>query len=200
MKIDFSIGLEPSSDFKRIAKELINNYVINAGVETYQIIDIEFYYFGDKHKDTTVHKAEQQKIAGNWYIHPSGIDITFGTPESYGGILIRSIKKVSSNEYILGPLKTLGELFTNVSSIYDSHFTFGLIPSENTEEPNIISGNRIGLNPKIHQEWYSKPYRFIGDLSKNHKFKNKTNLLLSALQIGVIDQDEATEIMGYSIG
>ena len=60
----------------------------------YRIGEIEFYYYDEEnHPDIFCHIAEPQKTKGCWYIHQSGMDITFGDGKNFGGILIRAIVK-----------------------------------------------------------------------------------------------------------
>jgi hypothetical protein len=44
-----------------------------------------------QHPDEYAHQHAEQAKSNTWYFHGSGLDITFGDKEIYGGILIRSI-------------------------------------------------------------------------------------------------------------
>ena len=80
------------SSFEKIAKTLFGDYHIQKGTKTYELMEIEFYLFSERHKDIITYPRKNDK-AGMWFFHMSGVDITFGTTDKnvYGGILIRSI-------------------------------------------------------------------------------------------------------------
>ena len=101
---------EPSaieSNFKSIAKNLLNNFVIRKGDKLYRMVEIEFYY---NLTDTAHITYERMTEAGEWFNHDFGVDLTFKSNEkSYGGILIRSIE--CDGKFCNGPLKTRALLF-----------------------------------------------------------------------------------------
>nr|CAG8508502.1 8205_t:CDS:2 [Entrophospora candida] len=105
--------------FKKIAEYLINDVILYLPKnKKYQIIELEFYFNTLEnnsnnnvllHCDPYSHQHEHQKTSGEWYFHRvgkfgyrggtrKGIDITFGNENAYGGILIRSIKRIIDNE------------------------------------------------------------------------------------------------------
>ena len=108
--------------FEKIAKELFCNYHIVKGENTYDFLEIEFYFYSPNHRDLITYPRNSSK-PGMWFFHMSGVDITFGTdvkegehPLMYGGILVRSIVKTKGGnsslpEYICGPMKCVDELF-----------------------------------------------------------------------------------------
>ncbi|MDY5356338.1 MAG: hypothetical protein SPG52_00125, partial [Candidatus Cryptobacteroides sp.] len=62
-------------------------------------------------KDKTI-TYKRIACAGQWYFHSSGVDICFeSTYESYGGILIRAIKDMTSGKAICGPYNVMDTLF-----------------------------------------------------------------------------------------
>jgi hypothetical protein len=71
--------------------------------ERYRLVEIEFYYHGTKHLDPFAHQHPLQQTSGRWYFHRDGeqyrggsfkgLDLTFGSGDSFGGILIRSIMR-----------------------------------------------------------------------------------------------------------
>lgn len=108
--------------FDEMAKQLFCNYHIVKGENTYDILEIEFYFYSPKHRDLITYPRKSTK-PGMWFFHMSGVDITFGTdlkegepPLMYGGILIRSIVKTKGDgselpKYICGPMNCVDELF-----------------------------------------------------------------------------------------
>lgn len=181
MEIDFSID-EANIDegFQRIANDLLNNWVIKVEDALYRITEIEFYYRDEarKHDDSYVHGHKIQKQKGKWYFHGSGIDLTFGDGEAYGGILIRAICQVNEGKgkYCYGPLNCILEIFSNLSSIYKPEMSFCLIPANDDlfEQEKPIRAQRVGLNPKNNQEMWNKYYRFL--VMPKQKHADKTGI------------------------
>lgn len=63
MEIDFTINVEAiDNDFKRIANDLLNNWVLKVEDALYRITELEFYYTnGKSHNDTYIHGHDLQK-------------------------------------------------------------------------------------------------------------------------------------------
>ena len=125
---------EFQSDFDRIAKVLLNHTELITRENTYRIREIEFYYYSDIHTDFYCHKNERQLTNQKFYFHrfkdyekyerlkQKGIDITVGNGESiFGGILIRAIENVKTNEIITG----IGNLTNQIIS--DINGTFSIL-------------------------------------------------------------------------
>lgn len=183
LTIDESTHESIKDSFARIAEELMNKWIIMAGSNEYRIAELEFYYNSDSHPDWYSHKHELQKTREKWYFHPSGIDITCGNGTAYGGILIRAICNIKTDEYFYGPLKLLTELFNTIPNILSLENTFGLIHYKDGklkhEVP--IPAPRIGLNKmkdqielnkdKNQKGYYDRPYRFLIMPEKEHREK-----------------------------
>lgn len=169
------------ASFQRIAKELLNNYVIMSNHVPYRITEIEFYINSADHGDDYTHSHPLQKTKGKWYMHGSGMDITCGSDDFYGGILIRAIYNLDNSihekdRYIYGPIKIVAELFKNLDSVLLHSFPFGLVKDESNlikekEEP--IAAPRIGLNEKNNPDMHKKHYRFLVMPKKQHGEKTK---------------------------
>jgi hypothetical protein len=88
--------------FQRIAEVLLLRTVLVVAGEAYEMCEIEFYLHGEGHPDPFTHGQALQRSSGRWYFHKSGdsyrggtykgLDITFGPPEVFGGILLRSLR------------------------------------------------------------------------------------------------------------
>ena len=61
--------------FDAIAKKLFNEFHIKKGDSTYDFLEIEFYYFEERHPDYITYPRTISK--GKWFFHPSGMDISF---------------------------------------------------------------------------------------------------------------------------
>lgn len=60
--------------FKEVAQKLMSEYAIKKGDDYYQMVEIEFYWYSPNHPDLSVYPRNSK--AGNWYLHPNGVDIT----------------------------------------------------------------------------------------------------------------------------
>lgn len=98
----------------------MSEYAIKKGGDFYQLVEIEFYWYSPNHPDLSVYP--RKSAAGNWFLHPSGVDITlqsdvdkeiselrnewneakkdqtadYSEKYSYGGILIRTLRKLTT--------------------------------------------------------------------------------------------------------
>lgn len=93
--------------FDKIAKILLNKVAICKGEKIFYIKDIEFYLYENNHRDIVTYPRICK--AGQWFFHPSGIDISFESSVDvksndyelfqpilredafFGGVLIRAI-------------------------------------------------------------------------------------------------------------
>ena len=196
MAIDLTIGADNiDSDYKRISFDLLNKWVIKFGTYRYRICEIEFYLKSETHNDAYTHGHPLQKEKGRWYFHPSGVDITFGSDGSYGGILIRALYNIDNGDYIYGPLNCVTELFSNIENIYETKLSFGLIPVDQSDVKieNPIAAPRVGLNPLKDIDKHKALYRYL--IMPKRKHAEKTIIVESMLQQGY-PADEINNIWG----
>ena len=71
---DDSVKGQGFNVFKEIATKLMSEYAIKKGNDYYQMVEIEFYWYSSNHPDLSVYP--RKSAAGNWLLHPSGVDIT----------------------------------------------------------------------------------------------------------------------------
>ena len=95
LKVNFENKQTILSDFELIAEKFKSGICIKINTSYYRIIDFEFYAFSENFPDAQTHKSHQQLENGKIYLHSSGIDITFGDGNNYGGILIRGVVLVN---------------------------------------------------------------------------------------------------------
>lgn len=119
--------------FDKIAEILLNKVAICKGEKIFYIKDIEFYLYENNHRDIVTYPRICK--AGQWFFHPSGIDISFESSVDvksndyelfqpilrddafFGGVLIRAIypaDKAPSDAYkynLDGPHKVEWALF-----------------------------------------------------------------------------------------
>jgi hypothetical protein len=165
----------------KISKEILQNYYIQFNEkDIWDIIEIEFYYHSEFHKDIYAHVHSIGDLpfyeTGQFRIHGAGIDIAISDSEkkSYGGILIRTIEK-KSEERIEGPVKVCDAIIKNMGNVEGSSISF--VKRENPISINIYQAPRVGLIPKkdsyLEEEFkfLVEDYRFFTDLKlKNEKY------------------------------
>lgn len=195
----------PVNDFKSIAQSLLNDKVLFVADNYYRFTCIEFYYFETgHHADIYSHQHDNQKTNGKWYFHGSGLDITFGSEHTYGGILIRGIKNLSDGKYINGPILCVQELFNNLGSVQDDrrfNFYIAEIPQNISlliEKEKVYNSRRVGLNEKmdksVNSRFYNSHYRFYINPKETQKDKGK--IAIDLLSQGY-SESEINELFGY---
>lgn len=174
---------------------LDRNY--NTPERNYRIIEAEYYLRSEEHPDPYVHCAPDQANVCTWYLHKapkqfksfragtfSGLDITFGRNAAndkdasitYGGILIRSLIRLSDDTTIEGPCNCVRELMSAIG-IHNNISGFGEIiagqdvfmcaiklsrydHADNLQQneqgrqiilPTIYTSRRVGLNRDKYQ-------------------------------------------------
>lgn len=162
----------PEPEMHNIADYLMNKCLFQVNVQRYRISELEFYINGNAHPDPYAHQHKRQQTAGEWYFHGSGIDITMGSDEYHGGILLRALMKQSEeNQYFYGPLNILTELFSQFGTIKNNSIQFGLVEAK-LEKEKIYPAPRVGLSNKS-LFYRKKLYRFFIYPSKTHADKTK---------------------------
>ena len=167
--------------FKRIANEILLNYKLIVGSSIFEIVEIEFYFYCESHKDVFAHEHEIAE-AGRLRLHGAGLDIVFSSnEEEYGGILIRSIKNVNKNKYINGPWNSAKKIISCIN-LLDLNAAIKFKKHEKPKISEIIQGKRIGLKKLVKSsddngiEMKEMEYRFVTDLVVENKLKNKEKL------------------------
>ncbi len=202
----------------------MNQCILCAGKNKYELMEIEFYFNDNlNHQDTNTHGCKTQKQSNAWYLHQhkncadfksgnyKGLDITFGDKNSYGGILIRGIKKISGDNVIAGPSKCVDEIMDSLNIDKSSISEFGnMILGKNISELKdlnikkidkdfaniLLRSSRFGLVKT--DEYCSYPYRYIKndvEYRKHSNFKEKTLVNYYSLALGV-DENVIKEFSG----
>ena len=84
-----------------IARALIRDVELVVAGRALRVEEAEAYYFGPGLRDPFAHRHPAQARAGRWYFHRAGrsyrggsfkgLDLTFGPPGAFGGVLIRTL-------------------------------------------------------------------------------------------------------------
>src|SRR5689334_5352605 len=89
--------------FREIAGLLLGRATLFVAGRPHRFTELEMYWNGLAHGDPFTHGDPVQRQLGAWYFHRSGgryrggtykgLDIAFGNPEAFGGILIRGLER-----------------------------------------------------------------------------------------------------------
>lgn len=188
-------------DFLTIARKLMNNTMLHVNHAKYRIVEIEFYLYSESHPDVCTHRHPDQLEYEKWYFHRAslkpgakykggtfkGLDMTFGNGKDHGGILIRSVIDLSTQQIYEGPCvtvnrilqecktKTISELVDEINlDTYTEDKLYISSPINNKEFENmpISKGPRIGLTTKKEgsEHYVNRNYRFAaGTFIKKRK-------------------------------
>ncbi len=211
------------NDFERIAEKFCKDIYIKINRNSYRIVDFEFYAYSDNFPDPQTHKNRMQLENSKFYLHSSGVDITFGDGNNYGGILIRGIVKMFdgagqesgfSKEQFDGPQNVATELFSNLNNLTNSEQNeISLIDIDGRNQDacyypaiHLLKIKRVGLTPKEQDKenyYMDLPLRYIAVLKPSEKFKQKINGKENLLKEEVANQrltiEDALKILGYKI-
>lgn len=203
--------------FDKLATCLMNYLVLQVGENSYRIVECEIYY-NDKnridgkksiHPDPYVHGEDQQLTYGKLYLNKvGGLDITFGSEKQkiYGGILIRGIRKLFTEEYTSQVTKITGQFFAGLGTILEEtkptrlhNVKKGYHEEGLTKIP--VKSIRIGLRKREDdiEDFIGRNYRYIVELNKNHKFKNKENVVRELVNSEKIKKGQIKEILDYQL-
>jgi hypothetical protein len=185
--------------FDEIAKVLFQACHIQKGWDTYDFLEIEFYYYTEEHRDIITYPRTCK--AGKWFFHQSGVDITFESryEKSYGGILIRSLLK-NGKEVITGPLKCRWNLFDTIDAFEVKEEDIPLIKNKKEVEMKQVFKTRRWIaydkdkamkrfqnNYGLFEKYLMPPYRFY---VKDDNWKSYPVSKYNAIPWGRTGKDE----------
>jgi 3-methyladenine DNA glycosylase Mpg len=220
--------------FLRIAELLLNQTTFYVQEIPHRFTEIEFYFKGGKHQDKFTHCDIMQREFGAWYFHRTGgeyrggtykgLDLAFGGPELFAGILIRGIERIDGNkEYYDGPCMLVDHILQVVgkTQVRDLAESFDrkidppasgdsplyVKPSEAPRAQEIYVTPRVGLSLKRsanedRQRFVARKYRYLTEpiLTKKGKLHVVTSLHhqgKSSAEIARITGSRESVIKGY---
>jgi hypothetical protein len=223
LHVDFENEASILHSTDQIAEKISKDILFQVNGSHYRIVDFEFYCYSEKFSDPHTHKNDLQKETGKIYLHGSGLDITFGDGENYGGMLIRGVVKLYDGagaeeghmkKQYDGPHKVATELFSGLHSVLDpnqkNEIRLTDIEGRNfdallTLPVKVLKTSRVGLTKKEkdpEDTYMNLPLRYIVVLKKFPKFKQSIkgleNILEEYLGSGRITSAEANELLGYN--
>ena len=184
----------------KLGRSILNKVVMYINNEECRICEVEFYLLNKDHPDPFVHGDSDQKTPLKWYFHKmngtykggtyKGLDLTFGyADDTYGGMLIRSIKPKNKN-LIEGPCKIVDYILKQNNAAHIENFVGnnGLLnatthPTLNVKympnhfpQETVFLGPRVGLTLKKKGGdrfgYVMKDYRYLVHPKDIKKYKN----------------------------
>jgi hypothetical protein len=173
-----------SAWFDAIARRLLCGCRVMVRNQPHRFTEVEIYYHGGTHLDPFAHCDPIQKGTGLWYFHRTngvyrggsfkGVDVTFGGPGAFGGVLIRGIEAEEGALLVDGPSLTVDRLLarTGASTVAELDEAIALRPMWDAssllrlewlpemKERTVLKAPRIGLSLKRLRKSEAPP-RFI---------------------------------------
>jgi len=207
--------------FDAIAFWLLNGTRLLVAGIPHRLIEIEFYYHSEQHPDPFPHCDPLQRTASYWYLHRSngrlrngsfkGLDLTFGGPTAFGGILIRGIEQ-EDGPLIDGPSLTVDHLLrlTGTDTVaqldatlcnrlcWDSDSPLHLQSLSQASSRRLLRTARVGLplrDQRVNDRtacYLLRPYRYLNEPRRIRK--GKAHMLLALLLQGVHPADIREQI------
>jgi len=221
LNVNFETEATTLESFDRIADKISKDINLKINDNHYRLVDFEFYTFSKAIPDPHTYKNDLQLQSGKLYLHSSGVDITFGDGENYGGILLRNVVKLyggseQSSGFMKrqydGPQIVATELFSNLNSLFCSEKNEISIVDINGHNQDacfypakkVVKTKRVGLTSKPNdtEDYYRNlPLRYITILPKFPNFKQILKGIEGILGEQVLNEkmtiEEAQEILGY---
>lgn len=161
--IDFASKTAIEKGIKDITAYL-KSHALVIGNSNYIITEFEFYIMTPEngvHHDGYTYKHPRHQTRGKFFLHASGLDITFGDNTTYAGVLLRGAIKLSSIEnpseesiekYINGPINLADELVHQID--IENGTTIGFRPI-NLGNISFVDtwGPRVGLKKEKFNGW-----------------------------------------------
>lgn len=160
-------------------KEYLKNHALVIGNSNYVITEFEFYIkTSDKniHYDEYTYEDPRHLTKGKFFLHASGLDITFGDETTYAGVLLRGAIKLSSidspressiEKYINGPINLADELVHQID--IENGTSIGFKPIDLTSITLADAwGPRVGLKKdkiKGCNDFINQNLRYLRTLS-----------------------------------
>jgi hypothetical protein len=148
-------GNDLAAWFDLIARRLLCGCRLMVAGELHRLTEIEMYYHGGTRLDPFSHRDPIQNSTGLWYFHRSrgvyrggsfkGVDLTFGGPEAFGGMLIRGMER-EDGTLVDGPSLCVDYLLAMTG-----HLTVALLDEAIARRPAWDPNN------PLHVQWMNEP-------------------------------------------
>ena len=141
---EFFSSLNPNNatqkEIEKFMRDLLENYVLEVAGKQFAFAEIEIYTSADKNTYKRVSSA------GDIFFHNFGFDICFKSSKgAYGGVLVRSLLRLSDHEIINGPHRCANTIL-NISK---QNLSFCLLDAKDPQEASencILRVCRVSLD------------------------------------------------------
>jgi len=191
------------ASFRGVADLLLGRTTLHIAGHPHRFTELELYFTGHAHADPFTHGDAMQRTLGRWYFHRSGeryrsgtykgLDLSFGSSEAFGGILVRGIERLGSSPVLIdGPCMVVDHILALTASpsieVLVSRFD-PAIESPDRRSPlhveldagpdpgvTVYATPRIGLtlkkgNTEARRRFIARPYRFLSEPARIRKGK-----------------------------
>lgn len=220
--------------FRGAADLLLNRTTLRIAGQPHRFTELELYFTGHAHPDPFTHGDPLQRTLGRWYFHRSGgryrsgtykgLDISFGSLEAFGGILVRGVERLGAAPVLIdGPCMVVDHILALTASpaIEELVSRFDLdIEGAGRRSPlhveldagpgrgaTIYATPRIGLtlkkgNTEVRRRFIARPYRFLSEPARIRKGKPHLATALhrqgwSPAAIAAVTGTRASVLQGY---
>jgi len=174
-----------------IIQEVLYYTGLKVNDQIIKIREIELYYYSETHKDSYVHRIDDQLNHKSFYFHKfkngsykngtyRGMDLTFGNRDAniYFGVLIRSIE-LPDGTFIEGPCRSVNAM-VSIAKLNDSGSSSEILRLSQCistctiyeDQDDIYCAPRIGLSDK-YPEFRELKYRYATNIRKIKKERAK---------------------------
>ena len=196
MHIDTTSELTINKSLVTIADDLIINKAIRINERIFSLIDIEVYYWHEKHQDDFAKGVNHDRAKGELEAHRYGIDISLGNKKGveFGGILICGLFDNQDNLVIEKPL--VQRTLFNSLKISDNSIEF--VNQHNKWKETFKSKrNKLGIadndNKKKHVDSFYKYLAKDSEIFKKYSGKE------AIFRNSELSDNEIKDLLGYNI-
>ncbi len=157
-----------------VARALVLDHELVVGGRALRVEEAEVYLFAEGHRDPFAHRHPLQATPGRWYFHRAGasyrggsfkgLDLTFGPPGAWGGVLIRTLSDEAG--LVSGPSRCVDRLLAlagveRVAALDDGRDAFDpagrlhLRPAP--RQRTLLCTARVGLTLRRHAPGDERP-------------------------------------------
>ncbi len=208
--------------FASVATQLLHQGWLIAGTQHFRLTEVEFYLYSQTHPDPFAHRQPIQRECGHWYFHRigssyrggsfKGLDLTFGQPHAYAGILLRGAER-ADQRFIDGPSRLVDALLAatgqpSVASLdaqiagrraWEEQNPLHLHWISPRPHPPVLATARVGLTLKRagqrpgYARFLGQPYRFLREARCSRKARPQ-------LVVALAQDGQSPEAIGQITG
>ena len=172
-----------------LARFLLERAALRCGGARFRIEEVELYLHAEGHPDPFVHCHPRQRTSGRWYFHRrgagyrggsfKGLDLTFGPPDTFGGALIRTLRRDDGRRFC-GPSLSVDALLAAAGVAHPRELDDGravedlagslVLGASRSRRAEVWRTARVGLSLRrwdgrepLRPAYVMRTYRFVSD-------------------------------------